>query len=50
MNPLYGGQPVPYVPVRVTSGSLVAHRYDYAHPGCRTLQYRRSFIPLSASL
>ena len=29
---------------------LVAHRYTYAPPGCRTLQYRRNFIPLSVSL
>ena len=32
-----------YVPVRVTSGALVAHRYTYAPPRCRTSQYRRIF-------
>ena len=29
MHPLYGALPVPYVPVRVTSGALIAHRYNY---------------------
>ena len=27
MHPLYGALPVPYVPVRVTRGALVAYRY-----------------------
>ena len=27
MHPLYISLPVPYVPVRVTRGALVAHRY-----------------------
>ena len=43
-------EPVRYVPVRVTSGSLVAHRHTYATPRCRTSQYRMNFIPLSVSL
>ena len=34
MHPLYGALSVPYVPVRVTSGTLVAHRYAYAPPHC----------------
>ena len=38
MYPLYGALPVPHVPVRVTRGALVAHRYTYAPPRCRTLQ------------
>ena len=38
------------VPARVTRGALVAHRYTYAQPRCRTLQYRRTFIPFSVSL
>ena len=38
------------VPVRVTSGALVAHRYTYAPPRCRTLQYSRTFIPFLVSL
>ena len=50
MHPLYGALPVPYVPVRVTRGAVVAHRYTYAPPRCRTSQYRRTFIPLSVSL
>ena len=50
MHPLYGALPVPYVPARVTRGALIAHRYAYAPPRCRTSQYRRSFIPLSVSL
>ena len=32
MHPFYGALPVPYVPVRVTRGALVAHRYTYAPP------------------
>ena len=47
---LFENIPVPYVPARVTRGALVAHRYTYAPPRCRTSQYRRSFIPLSVSL
>ena len=34
MHPLYGALPVPYVPVRVTRGAEIAHRYTYAHPRC----------------
>ena len=36
VHPLCGTLPVPYVPVRVTRGALVAHRYTYAPPRCRT--------------
>ena len=50
VHPLCGALPVPHVPVRVTHGTLIAHRYTYAPPRCRTSQYRRSFIPLSVSL
>ena len=50
MHHLYGTLPVPYVPVRVTLGALVAHRHTYAPPRCRTSQYCRTFIPLSVSL
>ena len=50
MHPLYSALPVPYVPVRVTRGAVIAHRYTYAPPRCRTSQYRRTFIPLSVSL
>ena len=49
-HPLCGAIPVPYVPVRVTPGALIAHRYRFAPPRCRTSQYRRTFIPLLVSL
>ena len=49
-DPLSDALPGPYVPVRVTRGALVAHRYTYAPPRCRTLLYRRTFVPLSVSL
>ena len=50
MHPLNDALPRPYMPVRVTRGALVAHRYTYAPPRCRTLQYYRTFIPLAVSL
>ena len=50
MHPLYGALPVPFVPVRVTRGAVIAHRYTYAPPHCRTSQYSRTFIHLSISL
>ena len=50
MHPLNDALPRPYVPVRVTRGALVAHRYTYAPPRCRTSQYRRTFVLLSVSL
>ena len=46
MHPLNGALPEPYVPVQVTHGALVTHQ----PPHCRTLQDRRTFIPLSVSL
>ena len=46
MLPLYGALPVT---VRVTRGAVIAHRYTYAPPRCRTSQYRRTFIPWSVS-
>ena len=49
-HPLCGALPVPYLPVRVTRGALIAHRCTFAPPRCRTSQYRRTFIPLSVSL
>ena len=39
-----------YVPAWITRGALVAHRYTYAPPYCRTLQRSRIFIPFSESL
>ena len=50
MHPLNGALPGPYVPVRVTRDALVAHRYTYAPPRCRTLQYSKTFVPFSVSL
>ena len=50
VHPLNGALPGPYVPSRVTRGALVAHRYTYAQPRCRTLQCSRAFIPFSVSL
>ena len=50
VHPLNGALPGPYVPVRVTRGALVAHRFTYALPRCRTSKYRRTFIPFSVSL
>ena len=38
------------MPVLVTRGALVAHRYTYALPHCRTSQYRRTVFLLSLSL
>ena len=50
MHPLSGALLLPYVPVHVTSGALVAHKHSFAPPRCRTSQYRRTFVPLSVSL
>ena len=44
------GTPVPYVPLRVTRGALVANRFTHAPPGCRTSHDHRTFIPLLVSL
>ena len=49
-HPLYGALLVPYLLVRVTRGAVIAHRFTYAPPHCRTSQYRRTFILLSVSL
>ena len=50
MHPLNGALPGLYVPVPVTRGALVAHRYTHAPPRCIISQYSRTFIPLSVSL
>ena len=42
--------PGTYVPVQVTRGALIAHRYTCAPPRCRTLQYSRTSLPVSVSL
>ena len=38
------------VPVLITRGAVIAHRFTYSPPRCRTSQYCRTFIPLSVSL
>ena len=50
MNPLYGALLALCVPVRVTRVVVIAHRYTYAPPRCKTSQYRRTCILLSVSL
>ena len=50
MHPFNCALPGSYVPVRVTRGALVAHRYTYLAPRCRTSKYHKTFIPLSLSL
>ena len=50
MHPIYGALREPYVPVRVTHGAVITHRYTYAPPHCRTSQYHVTFILLSVSL
>ena len=47
MHPLCCAFPVP---VRVTRGAVIAHRFTYVPPRCRTSQYRLTFIHLSVSL
>ena len=50
MHPHNDALPGPYVPARVTRGALVADRYTYAPPRCRTSQYRITLIALLVSL
>ena len=50
VHSLNGALPGPYVPVHVTRGALVVHRYTNAPSRCKTLQYSRTFIPFSVSL
>ena len=50
MHPLNGALPGPYVPMRVTRSALVAHRYTYAPPRCRTSQCHRTFVTLRVPL
>ena len=50
VHPLNDALPGPYVPVRVTRGALVAHRYTHAPPRCRTSQYRMTFILIPVSV
>ena len=50
VHPLNGALPGPYVPVRATRCAMVAHRYTYAQPRCRTSQHCMTFIPFSMFL
>ena len=50
MHVLNGALPGPHVPVRVTRGALVAHRYTYAPPFCRTSRYSKTLVPFLGSL
>ena len=50
MHLLYGALSVPFVPVLITGGAVIAYRCTYAPPRCRTSQYRRTSIPLSVFL
>ena len=50
IHPLCGALHVPYEPVWVTRGAVIAHQFTYAPPRCRTSQYSRAFIRLSVSL
>ena len=49
VHPLNDALPGPYVPVRVTRGVLVVHRYTYAPPRLTSL-CRKTIVPLSVSL
>ena len=49
-NPMYSLCGAFPVPVRVTLGDVIAHRFTYAPPRCRTSQYRWTFISFSVSL
>ena len=50
MHALIDALPGPYAPVWITRGAMVAHRYTYVPPRCRTSQYSSTFVPLSVSL
>ena len=51
MHSLYGTLPVPYVPVTVTRGDLVAHRYTWSHTLAAEPHITADFYsPLSVSL
>ena len=50
MHPHYGALPLPHVSVLVTRSGLVAHWNMHAPPRCKVSPYRRTFIPLSASV
>ena len=49
MHALCDALPVPYVPVRVTRGAVIA-QVQLCTSTLRTSQFHRTFIPLSVSL
>jgi len=50
LHPLYAELPPALVPVRTTRAAVSAHAHSLVVPRSRTVQYSRSFIPLSVSL
>ena len=50
MHPLNDALPGLYVPVQVTCDALVADRYTHVPLHRRTLQFCKTFVPLSVSL
>ena len=50
VHPLNGALPGRYVQVRVTRGALVAHRYTYTPPRCRTSKHSITFINISVHM
>ena len=42
LHPLYGALPVPYVPMLVTCGAVIAHQYT--PPRCRISQYTAELL------
>ena len=50
MHRLNGALPGLYMPVRVTRGALVSHRFNYALHRCRISQDCRTFILLTVSI
>ena len=50
MHPLNGALLGKYVQVLVTRGTLVAHRYTYAPPRCRTSKHSITFINISVHM
>ena len=45
MHPLCGALPVPYVPVLVTCGAVIAHRFTYAPPSREPRSITRFLFP-----
>ena len=50
MHPLYGARPVPYVPVQVTRGAVIAHRYTYVFSLQNVAVLQDFYSPVSISV